>query len=99
MCSAYTHVFADTLRSIAVIIASLLSILNPKVRKNVADSSAAIVVSAIIFFTLIPLFRGLVISTKELRTIQYQEKQEKQKNGLQNQGTDEIFNVKETEMV
>lgn len=100
MCSAYTHVFADTLRSIAVIIASLLSILNPKVRKNVADSSAAIVVSAIIFFTLIPLFRGLVISTKELRSIQYQEKQEQQKNGLQNQiRTNDNENIHETEMV
>ena len=45
MCSAYTHVFAaDTLQSIAVIAASIISETVDSVTSEVADSSAAVIV-------------------------------------------------------
>jgi Co/Zn/Cd efflux system component len=60
MCSAWTHICADTLRSIAVLVAAgiawvLPSLLTP----DEADSGAAIIVSAIILFSLVPLIQGL----------------------------------------
>lgn len=58
MCSAYTHVFADTLRSLAVILAGLISE-TTSVRGDDADAWAAVVVSVIIFVTVVPLVQGL----------------------------------------
>ena len=69
MCSAYTHVFADTLRSIAVIIASVIAQTTKIVTPEVADATAAVVVSAIILLSLVPLFSGLIRTWRELRSI------------------------------
>jgi Co/Zn/Cd efflux system component len=76
MCSAYTHVFADTLRSLAVILASTISQLAGAVTPEVADSAAALAVSILILLSLIPLFQGLIQSASELRGILAEEKSE-----------------------
>ncbi|GAX13531.1 hypothetical protein FisN_27Lh025 [Fistulifera solaris] len=77
MCSAYTHVMADTLRSFAVILAALTAFVTPGVTPEQADATAAIVVSALIALSLIPLFKGLVRSIQELRGILRDEEMEK----------------------
>ena len=69
MCSAYTHVFADTLRSIFVIVASIIAEVTHIITPEVADAAAAVVVSAIILITLVPLFSGLIRTWRELRSI------------------------------
>jgi Co/Zn/Cd efflux system component len=69
MCSAYTHVFADTLRSIAVIIAAAVAEVSKIVTPEVADATAAVIVSAIILLSLVPLFSGLLRTWRELRSI------------------------------
>jgi Co/Zn/Cd efflux system component len=76
MCSAYTHVFADTLRSVAVIIACLLAMLIPGVTPEEADAAAAICVSILIALSLVPLFQGLSRSVSELQSILALERQE-----------------------
>ncbi|CAB9513063.1 expressed unknown protein [Seminavis robusta] len=76
MCSAYTHVFADTLRSIAVLVASSISELVEWVTPEEADAAAAVVVSALIILSLIPLLNGLVQSSRELQLIRAEEKQD-----------------------
>jgi len=73
MCSAYTHVFADTLRSVAVIIATIIARLVDSVTPEVADATAAVIVSLIILFSLVPLFRGLIKTWYELRSIAREE--------------------------
>jgi Co/Zn/Cd efflux system component len=60
MCSAYTHVLADTLRSLAVILAASLAEFLPVVSAEVADAAAAVVVSIVILLSLMPLVRGMV---------------------------------------
>jgi Co/Zn/Cd efflux system component len=77
MCSAYTHVFADTLRSIAVLIASALAMIVPDVTSEEADATAAVCVSVLIFLSLIPLFQGLRKSATELQSILAQERRDK----------------------
>jgi Co/Zn/Cd efflux system component len=74
MCSAYTHVFADTLRSIAVIIAAVMAEVVPNITPEVADSTAAVIVSILILLSLIPLLQGLIASSNELRTIYEEER-------------------------
>lgn len=74
MCSAYTHVFADTLRSIAVLVAACLSVLVDGITPEEADASAAVVVSGLILLSLIPLINGLRQSYNELRLIRAEEK-------------------------
>eukprot|EP00565_Helicotheca_tamesis_P004652 CAMPEP_0185732744 /NCGR_PEP_ID=MMETSP1171-20130828/17353_1 /TAXON_ID=374046 /ORGANISM="Helicotheca tamensis, Strain CCMP826" /LENGTH=360 /DNA_ID=CAMNT_0028402313 /DNA_START=122 /DNA_END=1201 /DNA_ORIENTATION=+ len=69
MCSAYTHVFADTLRSIAVVIAAGLAAIFECIRPEASDSVAAIVVSFIILISLGPLLVGLFVSIRELRAL------------------------------
>jgi len=59
MCSAYTHVLADTFRSIAVILAAGASSLFESIDSEYADAWAAIAVSLIIFATAVPLLKGL----------------------------------------
>lgn len=76
MCSAYTHVFADTLRSFAVIFAAGVAEVVPRVSPEVADASAALIVSILIFLSLFPLFQGLVRSFSELRSITAEETSE-----------------------
>lgn len=77
MCSAYTHVFADTLRSIAVVIASCIAELVDGVTPEEADATAAIIVSFLILLSLIPLFHGLVSTFSELRMIRAEERSER----------------------
>lgn len=75
-CSAYTHVFADTLRSVAVIIASALAELFDDVTAEEADAAAALVVSILILLSLVPLFQGLVQSGSEFLAIRAEERSE-----------------------
>ena len=77
MCSAYTHVFADTLRSFAVVIASVLAELVDGITSEVADASAAVAVSILIILSLLPLLHGLCLSCSELRGIYAEERDEK----------------------
>lgn len=67
------HVFADTLRSIAVVIASIIAELVDSVTPEVADATAAVIVSVIILVSLLPLFRGLFHTWRELRSITREE--------------------------
>lgn len=77
MCSAFTHVFADTLRSIAVIVAALFSELFPgTLTPEEADATAAVVVSVLILLSLLPLVKGLWSSLSELRLILAEERSE-----------------------
>jgi Co/Zn/Cd efflux system component len=76
MCSAYTHVFADTLRSIAVIVAAGIAEVVDSVTPEEADAAAAVVVSILVLLSLIPLFHGLVQSVSELRAIRREEESE-----------------------
>lgn len=63
MCSAWTHVCADTLRSVAVLIAAGVSAIFPQFLTSAeADSDAAIVVSIIILASLLPLIQGLFLT-------------------------------------
>ena len=75
MCSAYTHVFADTLRSIAVIVAALVAELFPSaVTPEEADATAAVIVSILILLSLVPLLQGLISSISELQSIRADER-------------------------
>lgn len=76
MCSAYTHVFADTLRSLAVIIAATVAEVADGVTSEEADATAAVVVSALILLSLVPLLSGLVSTFGELRSIHAEERDE-----------------------
>ncbi|KAL7579524.1 hypothetical protein ACA910_007899 [Epithemia clementina (nom. ined.)] len=88
MCSAYTHVFADTLRSIAVILAALIAELTD-VTSEEADSAAAIAVSVLILLSLIPLFQGIYQCVTELLAIRSQELSE---NGISDGDVDRTNN-------
>jgi len=68
MFSAYTHVFADTIRSVAVFSAAFIANYNNDIDADVADAVAALVVSVIIILSLIPLLKGIVNTWKELLT-------------------------------
>jgi len=70
------HVFADTCRSIAVVIASSIAKLVDGITAEEADSTAAVVVSVLILLSLIPLFQGLVQTATELKAIREEEKTE-----------------------
>ena len=73
MCSIWSmlcqHVFADTLRSFAVILASLLAKFVSVITPEVADAAAAIVVSILIFLSLFPLIGGMIQTFKALKEI------------------------------
>jgi len=77
MCSAYTHVFADTVRSLAVLIASLVGKYVDAITPEVADAIAAVIVSGIILTALIPLLSGMVRTACELISIRREEALEK----------------------
>lgn len=67
MCSAYTHVWADTMRSTAVLVAASISLSSDgKVKSQDADAWAAIVVSGIILASVLPLMYGLWGKVHEL---------------------------------
>jgi Co/Zn/Cd efflux system component len=71
MCSAWTHVCADTLRSIAVLLASAFAyVAGPgQMTAGQADSGAAIVVSIIILISLVPLIQGLYLTACKIYII------------------------------
>lgn len=71
------HVFADTLRTFAVIIAVLFAEFTGFVTPEEADASAAIVVSALILLGLIPLLSGLVQTISKLRRVKRREEMER----------------------
>lgn len=78
MCSAYTHVMADTLRSIAVVLAAGFALIFPdQISPANADSVAALVVSALILLSLLPLLQGLVRNSRILREILAEERSER----------------------
>lgn len=60
------HVCADTLRSIAVLVAATIAFFFDSVDGGTADSVAALIVSFIIIVSLIPLLEGLFITAHEL---------------------------------
>jgi Co/Zn/Cd efflux system component len=53
------HVFADTMRSSAVLIVAAVATAIPSIRPEQADAVAAVAVSLIILVSLVPLLRGL----------------------------------------
>jgi Co/Zn/Cd efflux system component len=72
MCSAWTHVCADTLRSVAVLLAATwaqyMTAIIPSwnMTPNQADSGATIVVSIIILLSLLPLIQGLYLTAHQI---------------------------------
>ena len=63
MCSAWTHVCADTLRSIAVLVAAGFAYVFPSLLSAAnADAWGAIVVSIIILVSLGPLLQGIYLT-------------------------------------
>lgn len=72
MCSAYTHVFADSLRTIAVLVTTITAELVDGLTPEVADSSAAVFVSIVILLSLLPLVKGIFKTACELRTLSRQ---------------------------
>ena len=71
------HVFADTLRSLAVIVAATVAEVADGVTSEEADATAAVVVSALILLSLLPLLSGLVSTFGELRSIHAEERDER----------------------
>jgi len=70
MCSAWTHICADTLRSVAVLIAAGLAYVFPAlVSPMQADSYGAIIVSGIILVSLAPLVKGLYGTARKIQAI------------------------------
>jgi Co/Zn/Cd efflux system component len=72
MCSAFTHVLADTLRSFAVITAVSLALIKG-IEPALADATAALIVSFLIALSLIPLIQGLGRNMFELMSIRRME--------------------------
>jgi Co/Zn/Cd efflux system component len=61
------HVFADTLRSVAVLVAAGIASMSDMISAEAADSVAAVIVSLIILFSCMPLTKGLVHTAVEIR--------------------------------
>jgi Co/Zn/Cd efflux system component len=70
------HIFADTLRSIAVISAACIAEFVEGVESNQADAIATLIVSFLIFLSLLPLLTGLYYSALKLREEIYTETDE-----------------------
>jgi len=88
MCSAYTHVFADTIRSISVLVAAILGATVHSITPEIADAVASIVVSAVILFALLPLLVGMGRSYLELMSIKREEASERDMEVCMNYGID-----------
>lgn len=69
MCSAYTHVFADTLRSSAVLIAAGISYYFKLGEPAFVDAIAALAVSLIILLSLGPLLNGIRHASEQLKQL------------------------------
>lgn len=63
------HVCADTLRSTAVLVAAAIATIFPSLDGANVDAVAAVVVSVIIFVSLVPLVQGLVLTGIEIRRL------------------------------
>jgi hypothetical protein len=75
MCSAWTHIAADTLRSIAVLVAASFSALFPHLLSPIgADSLGAILVSIVILISLFPLIQGIYNTAGEIRRLRRQQR-------------------------
>lgn len=61
---------ADTLRSIAVLIAAGIASVFQGVQNDVADAMAAMAVSIIIVVSLFPLLHGLFLTAQEIHSLQ-----------------------------
>jgi Co/Zn/Cd efflux system component len=72
----FKHIFADTLRSLAVIVAALVAELADSVTSEEADATAAVIVSSLILMSLAPLLGGMVATFGELRSIYAEERDE-----------------------
>ena len=66
---------ADTLRSIAVLVAAALSFSFKGINPSIADATASIVVSIIIAASLGPLIVGLLKTIGELKALKSMENQ------------------------
>lgn len=62
MISAFTHLTGDSMRTLSVIIAALISLI-AKIPSNICDAWAAIVVTITICFMALPLLRELLKAT------------------------------------
>lgn len=58
--------FADTLRSLAVLIAASVATVFENVENESADATAAVVVCVIILVSLFPLMHGLFLTAREI---------------------------------
>jgi hypothetical protein len=61
------HISADTLRSIAVLLASFIALSNSRIHPDRADAVATLVVSLLIILSILPLMRGLFLTWRELQ--------------------------------
>ena len=66
------HVIADTLRSIAILVAATVAYMVPTLSPALADSSADMVVSGIIAISLGPLIMNIIHKFNEIRINQKQ---------------------------
>ncbi len=66
----FQHVFADTLSSIAVILASLLAEFTPSVTSEEADAAASVIVSILIVLSLVPLLLGMKQTFAALKRVE-----------------------------
>jgi Co/Zn/Cd efflux system component len=66
MCSAWTHVCADTLRSTTVLVVSFIATIFPTIDASEADAVAAVIVSFVIIGSLFPLLQGLVLTAVQI---------------------------------
>lgn len=70
MCSAWTHIAADTLRSIAVLAAASFSAIFPHLLSPMdADSLGAMLVSIVILVSLFPLIQGIYNTAWEIQRL------------------------------
>jgi len=90
-------VLADTIRSVAVMLAAIIAMLSPEITPQEADASAAVVVSVIIMIALLPLLSGLKDTGFELYAIRREETSEKY--ALANSSSSNAFNDSSTVMM
>jgi len=91
MCSAWTHICADTLRSIAVLVAAGFAFLFPNLLTPAnADSWGAIVVSIVIIISLMPLVEGLYVTAWEIYNL-YKEHERRVKSEERSEHPGEVI--------
>ena len=63
------HIFADTLRSVAVISFSLLAKYTSVITSEVADAAATVIVTVVVVISLFPLITGIAKTFVALRDV------------------------------